>query len=157
MPREENTHNRPQEFSYWHRPFSLSRFLKQEDADKCYMSDLDSVLYLEWCGDHKPLCFFEVARDIGQDIKGKNSKALENLSRNSLNKYPVFVVLYKVMDSDIPNSEVSVQDIENFKVRQVAPVICDIGIKTPQEFAELVWQVREHYRKKFYSERKETA
>jgi len=121
MPQEEKTHNRPQEFSYWHRPPSLSRFLEPGKAKKCYLSDLDSILYVEWYKDHKPLCLFEVAKDIGQSIESKNAKLLMNLSKNTLNAFPVFVVLYELADSEIPNMGICVKDIESFNIRQVAP------------------------------------
>lgn len=150
MPQNEQTNSRPQEFSHWHRSSSLSRFLPVDKARRCYLSDIDSVLYVEWTSGKKPLCLFEVARDVGQPIESKNADVLVALSKNSLHEYPVFVVLYKVAQKDIPNYEITVKDIESFKIMQVAPKKELIGIKTPQEFAAFVWKIREFYKRKFY-------
>ena len=133
-----------------HRAPSLERFFPADRAYKCYLSDIDSVLYIEWTSGKKPLCLFEVARDVGQPIESKNADVLVALSKNSLHEYPVFVVLYKVAQKDIPNYEITVKDIESFKIMQVAPKRELIGIKTPQEFADFVWKMREFYRRKFY-------
>ncbi len=150
MPQYEKTNNRPQEFSHWHRSPSLARFLPTHQAQKCYLSDIDSVLYIEWTSGKKPLCLFEVARDVGQPIESKNADVLVALSKNSLHEYPVFVVLYKIAHKEIPNYEVDVKDIESFKVMQVAPKKELIGEKTPQEFADFIWKVRAFYKRKFY-------
>lgn len=150
MPQHEKTNSRPQEFSHWHRFSSLERFLPADKAQKCYLSDIDSVLYVEWTSGKKPLCLFEVARDVGQPIESKNADVLVALSKNSLHEYPVFVVLYKVAQRDIPNYEITVKDIESFKIMQVAPKKELIGEKTPQEFANFIWKIREFCRRKFY-------
>ena len=150
MPQHEKTNTRPQEFSHWHRTSSLSRFLPAEKAQRCYLTDIDSVFYIEWTSGKKPLCLFEVAKDVGQPIESKNADVLVALSESSMHEYPVFVVLYKVAQKDIPNYETTVKDIESFKIRQVAPKKVDIGEKTPQEFADFIWKIREFYRRKFY-------
>ena len=150
MPQHEKTNLRPQEFSHWHRSPSLARFLPTNQAQKCYLSDIDSVLYIEWTSGKKPLCLFEVARDVGQPIESKNADVLVALSKNSLHEYPVFVVLYKVAHSEIPNYTIGVKDIASFKVMQVAPKKELIGEKTPQEFANFIWKVRAFYKRKFY-------
>ena len=133
-----------------HRASLLEMFFPADRAYKCYLGNTDSVLYIEWTSRKNPLCLFEVARDIGQRIESKNADVSVALSKNSLYEYPVFVVLYKVSRSEIPNYEVEVKDIESFKVMQVAPKKELIGEKTPQEFADFVWKVREFYKRKFY-------
>ncbi len=134
----EKTGFRDQAYSAWHRVHSVRRFVGLEAAQTLSMIDLDAAMYVEYGDDNKePLALIETAVDVGQ--KYKNATVTKNLARRA--GLRAYTVLYKLSDKTNP-ADPKVQDIEQFRVRQIWPTETDWKILTPEQWSRCIIKIR---------------
>lgn len=152
MSLTERTGFRSKEYSAWHRPASIKRFVKGGAvvASRLTMIDIDGI-YVEAKHpyDRPPAALVETAevRSWLDPVEPhhKSGRILYHLGKAA--NVPVFVVLYKCFAHKNP-ADPSVRDIEEFYVKELYPFEDKRWkIFTPEMYAAfLVWIRSDHVR-----------
>ena len=147
MSMKERTGFRSKEYSAWHRPSSIKRFLDVDAvvASRLNMIDIDGI-YVEAKHpyDRLPAALVEtveVSTRLGQlDSYPKGVRILYQLGKAA--NVPVFLVLYKCLRQPNP-ADSSVLDIEEFYVKEVYPFEDKRWkVFTPDAYAKFLLAIR---------------
>lgn len=146
----ERTGKRALNYSKWHRPESISRFIDQDEALSMTMMDVDSV---ETNGSF-PLVLIESARysanyDADKAKRSWQINTLRNLAKYSLLGIEAYLVLYELRDEQhiaqhkYDNSE-SYFDIKKFHVKRLYPesTSAKFIVMSPREYARFILEAR---------------
>jgi len=122
-------------YSEWHRVEKIRRFVGPADADALGMINIDALLrcerWAEYCrGCSKTAALIETALDNGQTHK--EAYVTAGLANDAgVEAYAVLIT---------PNAERD--DIEQFRIRRVAPDLSKWQTWTPQQFADFLVRIR---------------
>ncbi len=134
----ERFQSRDLSFLAWHRPQSISRYLRREDAVQLTMLDVDSILFSEYDSTYRlPLALVEVAVDVGQEKLADITQKLAEFAG-----LPAYVALYSVSANANPANE-QWPDIASFRVKRLWPHPEDgWRVLTPQQWADALVRIR---------------
>lgn len=146
----ERSGKRPLNYSKWHRPESIERFVGADDAKMMAMTDIDGVetnTRYPW-----PLFLVETAEysgnyDIKDAKKGWQKSVITNLAKYSALSIEAYLVLYEldksayVPQSDNDKSE-NVYDIKRMHVCRLHPESNEEFTMTPSEYASFIRDTR---------------
>lgn len=136
---------RDMSLSKWHRQMLRQRAATAVEGELCGMIDID---WLEFCSRCKTNLFLvEAARDINHLAKCADQTARLAVAAN----IPAYLVLYTPTDEDCPANRRCRQPgckhgVEEFRVRQIAPVDGVWREDTPIEFADFVLDIHRAHR-----------
>lgn len=115
-------------YSRWHRQDSIRRFLSDAEAYGLGMCDLDAIEYCRYPGCGQFFAILETAQDVGQF---KPTTILKTAAARM--GVPAYLVYY---------SPDGTGDIKQFRVFEVHPRRCPIGVLTPAEYARFLVRLR---------------